>query len=144
MKAIGKTKKTGMMLVRTAAPAPYAYQISASADRTVVEDSAVEADGAFAPFVTQDAADLGHGCARTQILLADLEEHAADVAQDVIDHQPLDFAINRTAPMGARQEGPADLDLVALGVVAGIATGADHFAACAIEDREPAAACQRR
>src|ERR1700721_1305129 len=68
-----------------------------------------------------DAADLGHRALGAPVLLADPENHGIDEREGVIEHQPLDFAIGRAAPMAAGDEGPADLDFASPGVITIIA-----------------------
>src|ERR1700675_4565360 len=56
-----------------------------------------------------DAADLRHRALRAPILLAYPEDDGIDEGKGMIEHQPLDFAIGRAAPMLLDNEGPADL-----------------------------------
>src|ERR1700722_9220190 len=73
-----------------------------------------------------NAADLGHGALRAPVLVADPEDHGIDEAEGVVEHQPLDLAIGRAAPVAADNKSPADLDFAALGVIAMVAARADQ------------------
>jgi hypothetical protein len=76
--------------------------------------------------VTLEAADLGHRALRAPVVFADPEDHGIDESEGVIEHQPLDLAVGRAAPMAAYDKRPADLDLAALAVMAVVAAGADQ------------------
>src|SRR5882672_2242426 len=65
-----------------------------------------------------DAADLGHRTLRAPIVLADPEDRGVGEGEGVVEHQALDLAVGRAAPMAAGDERPADLDFAALGLVA--------------------------
>src|SRR6185437_15832232 len=47
-----------------------------------------------------------------------------------------DLAVGAAAPMAARQERPADLDLAQFGLVAVIAARADDASACLVDERK--------
>jgi hypothetical protein len=57
----------------------------------------------------------------------------------VLEHQPLHLPVDLTAPVRAREERPADLDLAALRLVPVVAGAADHAAVAPVEDDERAA-----
>jgi hypothetical protein len=71
--------------------------------------------------VAQNAADLFHRALGAPVLLAHSEDDGIDERKGVIEHQALDFAIGRSAPMAAGNEGPADLDFAKLSIITIIA-----------------------
>src|SRR5882724_5835341 len=65
-----------------------------------------------------DAADFGHRALRAPIVLADPEDRGVGEGEGVVEHQALDLAVGRAAPVAAGDERPADLDFAAIGRVA--------------------------
>jgi hypothetical protein len=89
------------------------------------------------------AADLLHRAAGAQIAFANHEDHRIEPAKGVAEHQVLELAVGAAAPMIARQEGPADLDLTRPGISVVVAAGPDHAPALPLADRQAAARCKR-
>src|ERR1022692_2378675 len=64
-----------------------------------------------------DTTDLLHGSLRPQIPCPHHEDDAIDKLKSVAQHQALHLPVVRSAPMGARQKRPADLNFSLVGVI---------------------------
>src|SRR5689334_3071075 len=114
---------------------PSAVLIAALRD---LEDHVPPVAGEFSgeQALAEHAADLFHRALRAPVGLADPEDHGVDEGEGVVEHQPLDLAVDGPAPMAAGDKGPADLDLADVGLVAVVAAGADQAVARAVDEHE--------
>lgn len=86
-----------------------------------------------------DGAELLDSALRSHVPGIDDEQDRLDEPERVVEHQALQLTVVDTAPVGASQERPADLDLAARGVVAVIARGSDDLSRPGVQDGESAA-----
>ena len=67
------------------------------------------------------AADFLHRALRTPVLRADPKDDRVDETECMVEHQALDLTVRAAAPMSGGDEGPTDLDLRFVRVVAVVA-----------------------
>src|ERR1700681_2323521 len=89
------------------------------------------------------AADLGHRALRAPVSLAHPEDDGIDEGECVIEHQAFDFTVGWPAPILADDERPADLDLMASGVIAVVAARTDQPGGRAVDEHKTHLRCHR-
>src|SRR5882724_3471970 len=83
-------------------------------------------------------ANLRERLLRAQIVFPDHEDDALNEAKGVIEHEGFHLAVVLSAPIGAFQEGEADLDLALVRFQVVITRAADNLARLAFDHRESA------
>jgi hypothetical protein len=86
------------------------------------------------PRAESDAADLRDRALRADILRADEKHDGPHEPEGVAQHQAFELTVVGAAPVGADEEGPTNLDLAALRVIAVEAGHPDDRAGCAVDD----------